>query len=114
MLYTFLDEYFLLTFLCVLKTAVSTTQVFSIVVGFVRPYYSPCTQVLVLAASLLVYVQVLLNFFRIRRTDPGRPPLSDGAHPACSKCGRVRVERAHHCRKCKQCTLQMDHHCCEG
>lgn len=29
----------------------------------------------------------------------------------CSKCGRHKPPRAHHCRLCKRCVLRMDHHC---
>ncbi len=29
----------------------------------------------------------------------------------CSKCGRHKPPRAHHCRLCRRCVLRMDHHC---
>jgi len=78
----------------------------------VLPYYSVAVRSCLFPTALLILYQAAINFFRIRKTSPGHPPLSaDSAQPTCLKCGRLRLERSHHCATCRQCTLRMDHHC---
>jgi hypothetical protein len=79
---------------------------------YVLPYYPLEVRICLLPLAILILSQAVLNFFRIRFTSPGRPPLStDFSQPTCSRCSRSRLERSHHCSTCRQCTLQMDHHC---
>lgn len=69
---------------------------------------------------------LVFNYYKAIRTDPGRPPEFDEAlhglsadgdqefaekKKQCSKCGRLKPARCHHCSVCNRCVLKMDHHC---
>lgn len=112
LLLIFLDKYFLLVLLMGLKAAVRGIQIYTVVVTFVRSYYPPAAQAVLVVVSTGILFQAGSNFLRIKLTDPGRPPMASDSQPSCRKCGRLRVDRSHHCSKCKECTLLMDHHCC--
>jgi len=83
-------------------------------------------------------LNMLVSFYRVSTTDPGRVPKKkpwlitgeelgfnakhngaksllerrkDGFVRQCLKCYRRKPDRCHHCRLCERCVLKMDHHC---
>lgn len=86
-------------------------------------------QVLFTLLGVFLLCNLLFNYAMSMFMDAGTPPMFDEAKhlipvdnaevelgdvPApkqCTKCGRVKPARAHHCSVCRRCVLKMDHHC---
>eukprot|EP00386_Alphamonas_edax_P010897 GDKI01034813.1.p1 GENE.GDKI01034813.1~~GDKI01034813.1.p1 ORF type:complete len:297 (+),score=49.57 GDKI01034813.1:143-1033(+) len=97
----------------------------------VLPYsgWHPVFVVFLGCVGVFLLVNIVYNYWKTLRTDPGLPPefetvemgleegsldpsLREGSGPKqCRKCGRLKPQRCHHCSVCKRCVLKMDHHC---
>lgn len=45
------------------------------------------------------------------RWSSGGIRITQATSTRCSRCNKIRPERAHHCRICNKCVLKYDHHC---
>lgn len=68
----------------------------------------------------LLFLLMIISFFKTMLTDPGTVPPLWGFYMGdseskrrryCLMCHVFKPERCHHCSACNRCILNMDHHC---